>query len=65
MPILAHIAQGYAYAPERLCFEVAQDAGAISKDLTFEEVIDSDEEWVFDLIPPSVEELAVDGQGNA
>jgi hypothetical protein len=64
-PIMAQVSEGYIGAPERLAYEVGVDNGVIPKELSFDDFIDSDEEWVIDLIPPEVDDVSLDGQGNA
>jgi len=63
-PILAQVAQSYVGAADRLAYEIGTENGIIPKDLTFDDFLDSDDEWLVDIIPPEVD-VAVDGSGNA
>lgn len=63
-PILALIAQSYVGATERLAYEVGLDNDLIPKGMSFDDFLDSDEEWKVDIIPPEVD-VAVDAEGNA
>lgn len=63
MPVWQRFIDGYTGAFDRLAFLVGQDDGLIPADMTFDDFIDSDDEWQVDIV--SLGTPVVDAEGNA
>lgn len=52
VPVLARIQQGFTGSLHRFAYAVGRDHGVIPESLSFDDFLDTDDEWEFELVPP-------------